>query len=362
MKTKFAREIALLMVPVLLIGGAAWWRNRSGSPLSLSTLGDFFDAGPRRLKFSRFQPAELSVDNMKRGYDWSTSTRVRLVGRFDAPLGWKVSATVNPGDTRDLRVVYRQGNTWATLPKRREERSISVSTNLDTQARTFAVDLKNVPVDADEVRLHGRFQEGVCYSGTVPSGWKIPKDIQIFGPNKLLTVRSEPFDVQIKGEGEPMPQSPQLSRVSPITFVKAYYQLSSFIGGVGMGGQIYLQFHRDSKFGLPDESKSPSLLSYAVRDGNGKKLKLCNYDGKGCGSTPAGYGIMTGERYSAKIPESDFLINVLSGEEPPGGWAKHKGPFTLEVEFSDEGNWPVKVKVPVRWDGPLENDVFPLRR
>jgi hypothetical protein len=295
MKTKFVREIALLMVPVLLVGGVAWWRNPSGSHLSLTTLGDFFDSEPQRLKFSRFQPAEVSAPDMKQGYDWSASTTVRTVGRFDAPPGWKASGSTL-GGARDIQVVYRQGSVWTSLPKRSSERCVLNSINLSTDVQKFGVDLNAVPPDADEVRLRGRFERRVDYTGPIPLAWTPPKDLQIRGRNRTLTLRSEPFDVQIKGEGEPMPQSPPLSRVSPITFVKAHYQISNFLGGVGMGGQIYLQFHRDSKFGLPDDSRPPSLLSYAVRDGNGKKLDLCNYDGKGCGSTPAGYGIMTGER------------------------------------------------------------------
>ncbi|RYG70896.1 hypothetical protein EON80_06500 [bacterium] len=317
----------------------------------LNSLKNRFDPGPLRLEFSEPIGEQLSEVQMKEGFDWATSMDLWKAGRWEAPTGWKLGLGFM-GYVADSRVVYRRGSIWKRATQPAEGPLMQYTLNNAQGKATLRINLKTVPSNADEVRLRGHFAQTDAYIGAVPSNWKPPKEVEILGPNRLYHLKSAPFNILVKGEGEPMPLSPKLSRVSPISFVKPYYQVTN------LGGTLYLRFHRDPKFGLPDPEKPPRLVSYAVRNHKGQKVELCQSKSSMCGFTFAGFDIETGERLRPDFPKTDFIICVLRGEKPIGGWS---GGYTLEFQFSDAGNLPVKVKVPVRWDGPLESQEFPYR-
>ncbi|RYF32285.1 MAG: hypothetical protein EOO38_31140 [Cytophagaceae bacterium] len=66
-----ARELALMTLPVLILGGAAFWRS---SHFDISSKLGLLDASkPLHIAYSSFEPAELSPFEVARGYIGTSS-------------------------------------------------------------------------------------------------------------------------------------------------------------------------------------------------------------------------------------------------------------------------------------------------
>jgi hypothetical protein len=214
------REIALLMVPVLIIGGVALWQTRAPRDLATGvTVKNPFDAGPARVEFVPFKKVELKPKDVYRGFDWAAQTTVKTRGKWDAPKGLVYDGVINEGNTRQLRLVYRWGSSWKSITAAQNSKNFFPLLDGDTQEVTLRVNLEAVPRDADEVRLRGYFEYLLAYRGTLPLGWKAPKGMRTRGLSHDLPIASKPFDLEIKSVGESMPV-PKISRESKIEVLR----------------------------------------------------------------------------------------------------------------------------------------------
>lgn len=87
MKKLAAREAALLTLPVLLLGGGAWWVGRGGK---LPQFHNPLDPGPLRVEYTPFQTVQPSPYDVSQGYSWEVMTHDRVLGDIKTPAGWRV--------------------------------------------------------------------------------------------------------------------------------------------------------------------------------------------------------------------------------------------------------------------------------
>ncbi|RYG69212.1 hypothetical protein EON80_10210 [bacterium] len=347
MKTNFSRELALLSLPVLLLGGFAWWKSR-GADLPFEKFWPASDEKPLRLEFSPFQTASVTPFEVSRGYVWKTRTTVYDTGKVPTVNSWRRKFAVNLGNTYDIRIVYRRGQVWKqveALPGRVQP----VSVLFKDGGVDLLANLTTVPGDADAVHLRGRFAWSVVYGGQVIPGTALPPGTRKVGADYEVPVESEPFDIPIVDETELMPR-PNVSRQPNIE----------------MRGQRFNSMNRSDSKGNPHHQTtfflhlhhlelgnwSPDSLLYIfnpqVFDANNREIPLYWDFGQGrklSAGLQGGSGIFNQQQFSAAKPSSDLIVSALNLEiAPKKPWSSYKQPLRFELEVSDGNAWPTKIR------------------
>ena len=329
MKPRFkARELGWMILPVVLLSGAAWWLSSGGK---MPRVGNPLDSGPIRIEYTPFEKVELSPFDVSEGYDWSTQTRVQIMGDEKMPPTFKrISAGADLG-TESIRLVYRRGTKWGQISRTNSKRSWLQENVRGDEGIKFKVSLREVPRDAEEVRLRGTLRGSHFWSGAVPSTWKPPKNWKkVARGQSQTTFTSKPFDVQIKGPNEPFPK-PVVSRVSPLQFVDAKW----IVDNSGQN-KFLLQLRRTDNRAWPGAEVIAQNVQ--VTDEKGKPFYV--------GSTNFGAPFwMVGHSYT-KAP-TEVIVPFLSPDDKH--FYRHQihvqGPLHLRVQVSDGECWPLSINV-----------------
>ena len=338
MNRKLGRELALISLPLVIIGGAAWLLPRGGLHKSVSAP----DNGPARLEFAAFKPIEVSPMEVYQGVNWKVGTSVAMKGKLQVPALWK-PYSIAQGLSEDCRIVYRISKQWKEAP--------ALPGNLDPIApgfglgeRTLSLHLETVPSNAQEVRLRGKFTEDHIFRGALPPGWKPPANYKKYGKSHDFRIESKPFDLLVKAPGQPMPR-PTASRETGVRVIKSSYNEGEKLGE---GMIMSVQLRRDAKFGQPKNYEGASLISLQLLDGQGRTIDVCEAAGS---RTTDNISMGQMNRDGLGLPASDFTVTPRigygRGELPCGGWKKVRGPYQLRAVISDQYRWPIVVDVPV---------------
>ena len=162
MKKRLGRELWWMILPVLLLGGGAWWLGNGGNLPRLWAPRSA--AGPLRIEYTPFERADVAPFDAWQGYDWTTKTNISEQGSWTAPLNWKVTggALYSAPQTS---IVFRQGETWKAVPRAPNERLAADITryliHTDITTMEMKVRLDKVPRDASEIRLRGWFERTI---------------------------------------------------------------------------------------------------------------------------------------------------------------------------------------------------------
>jgi hypothetical protein len=194
MKSRFAREMSLLLLPVLLLGAFGWWKTRGGD-LTHFGLQDPLSTGKVRIEYEPFQVEPLTALEAAQGYDWKVRTQIKTVGRLNVPPALVLWIQLNRRRQIQIRIDYRRGKKWRRAPI--GPKTMSVTTDATKSAQILRFHLDAVPPDAEEVRLRGRFTQTQIYQGTPPAGWVMPPGMFRSGADFKYPIQSKPFDIEI---------------------------------------------------------------------------------------------------------------------------------------------------------------------
>lgn len=349
MKSKFGREIGLLLLPFLIIGGVGWLASRNGRELvGHWKISNPFDPGPMRLEFTPPQKVEVSALDASRGINWAAQTTVRERGKWDVPQNWRDDGVMNRGGTLNARLVYRCGAVWKAVPLAKSgNRSLLTFSIGANDKLTIQANLKTVPRDAIEVRLRGQFEQIHLYRGPLPvqRSRRMPKNLKTTGLNQWLRMQSAPFDVQIKGSNEPLP-APKVSHEAQIKIVDA-----KWLTDVSRDGQdfkhdvLVLQMrHKDgSYFDAPPRLFGENLQ---LLDAHGKKFDIFDFGGK---KWDLQLWLDPSFSFSPNRSNQDLFAVIATGQaKPKGGWNSVDAPLRLRGEVVDRESWPQKVDVEIK--------------
>lgn len=331
MKPKLMREFALISLPLILIGGAAWLFAGQGRSL----LPARFDNGPARLEFSPFEEVELKPLEIYDGYDWATQSEVNVRGKWGDLPGLKAVGGSSP--TAQMRLIYRVGKSWKQAP-RVDSNKISVTNQIiGGRQLGFRVNLETIPPNAEEVRLRGHFEAENYYKGTLPAGWKPPKNLRSFGLNHLLTLQSKPFDLIIKTPNQPLP-APHASRAPELEFVAAgwYYRPNV--------NDLYVRLRATENRGSSQEWKDLTAISLSMRDAKGKEITFV--DSYGAKLTISGWKYLDRANYPT-LPSNEAVYEIAYGE-PSQGWPAVEQPITVDAQLSDGTAWPSHIRATMK--------------
>ena len=337
MKKRWGRELVLLALPIVLLGGVAWYRTR-GAPLP--ALSNPFAPGPSRLEYSRFVPIKITPLDVAQGYDWGAQTNLKEAGKLDVPANWRDDHFGNWGDTRELRLVYRIGTQWKVAP-RPVKGEASFQTIIGEQ-ETLKANLKTVPREAEEVRLRGKFSALHLYRGPIAPGWKAPRNLEIktYGLNHFVTVESATFDIPVKAAGEAWPDV-IVSRVQKIEAVEGKWLRDAF------GEVIMVRFRAKpgADVETPLQCRVPVReLSYL--DATGHPFQVFQ-DAKSMAE--AGIGGSMRDWIGPGLPaDQEVIALAMRDAQPRGGWGRIKMPITVTGTVSDGKCWPTPFRVQMR--------------
>ncbi len=344
------RELIWMTLPVVLLGGAAWWFD-SGGQMSGLRLGNPLDPGPLRIEYTPFQPVTLSPYEVSQGYDWAAKTQISQRGTWAVIKNWTPTGS-DLHSARQTRLIFRRKGIWKAVPRGVNERSVADSMRFSEDAQTTEVELKvrldKVPRDAEEVRLRGWFERIEFYSGAMPKGFRAPKNLLITGTNRVLTLESQPFDLQIRGSNEVFPQpmvshTPQIELLSTRWFYET--QRHSFVA--------HLRHLENGNW----QSNPVSYLSDVhIFDAKGHSVELYQNGGKGGRYIPQGAGTYNQHIFSSQMPFNEIMVPLWDSEcEPRQGWFNTAFPLTLEAQFSDGKCWPLKVRTQIETGGKMKD-------
>lgn len=205
MKSKFGREMALLALPVVILGGATWWRGRGGGLSILQGAPSDLSGGAARLELGKWSEAKLLPAQVGRGHALREIVTVWQGGKSPVPDGTRrLAFELFP--VGDVQLVFRRGAKWQAASGR-ASRAVNPTHHKTWQLDAFSargdleylVDFAGVPRDAEEVHLRGqfisfsRYDSGSCGTAKFDPRWKIYPSGEC-----EFVVRSKPFDVQLK--------------------------------------------------------------------------------------------------------------------------------------------------------------------
>jgi hypothetical protein len=347
MKPKMGREIVLLMVPVLVISGVAWWQTRAPRDLAARfSIKNPFDPGPMRVEFSPLKIVEPKPIDVARGYDWAAETTVTTPGKWDVPTGWRM-AMHNEGWPVKVKLIYRQGTLWKNVSDKNGNLPLTTANlNASTNLTTLKVSLKDVPRDADEVRVRGEFGAQIYYAGAVPRGWKPPKNLRITGKARILTLPAKPFDARIKRPDEPFPVA-NVSRVPEIELVDARWFTEPYTNGPKERFVLHLRRIDGRDWG----KHGGTIENIHVFDADSRELPMYANNGTGVKTSPESTAWLNQDNFNQQKLSSDMIEPLFYNDVgPKGGWGKVKQPIRLEMEVGNGKSWPLRVRVHLKHD------------
>ncbi len=323
-----------MTLPVVLLGGAAWWFGSGGKTPQVN-LSNPFDPGPLRVEYTPFQVVEPLPYDVSQGYSWAAKTQMQVVGKWTAPAGWKQkweSDATNP----NLWLVYRKGKNWKAPSLLANQPLVNLLRSSTLETSVFGVNLQTVPRDADEVHLRGKFQREVWFSGPIPRGWIKPKNMRIIGTMRGLMLESKPFDLQIKGPNEPFPR-PIVSRQSPLQLVAAKW----IADPDRQTNQFLLRLRRGD--GLDWKAHPPIFLQKQLWESDGQLIKAKGLD------TSESFSDFDRDLFHPRLPDSDVVVAFVAPLEfeAERAFGQVKAPITLHAQITDGECWPLSVDVRV---------------
>ena len=328
MKKRFGREIFWLSLPVALLGVMAFSKTRGGRLPAFKVLSAL-DTGLRRLEFSPMKPLELTPLDVSSGYSWGVETSVWGTGRADVPSSWRANGGLAPG-AYALQLVYRQGTQWKKIS------NSAIGVGIGGDNFTIKVKLKDIPRDADEVRLKGRFEQLEIYKGVIPPGWVNPPKVTHFGLNHYFTLSSKPFDLAIVGEGHTRPE-PEVSHQQKVAVVEG-----KWLRDIVSREYLLLKVRAKPDSGLTGElSCRVDDLKYF--DAQGKPVII--YQDATSIFPAAPQGAMR-QWVSPDLPANEDVARLTQFDaQPRRGWNSVKMPITVTGMVSDGKCWPAPFKV-----------------
>jgi hypothetical protein len=343
MKHPLGRELALLSLPVLLLGGVALSGRQFSNP---------FDPGPIRIEYLSLDKVELNPYYVWRGYDWGARINLRVRGNTGLPTSLEVDENYPSVATLSNRQLeYLQNGVWKQSSDRvaiRQE-DMTSSNNWKIAPVTIRVRLKSVPADADEVRMRGTYTMWRTFKGTIPPGWRPPQNLLASGAGYTFQIASQPFEATIKGPNDPMP-SPQVSRQSYLQLVKAKWVYNTWrnpvTGRTSSTDRIALHLRETSGQNVFASFLSLQVADFVLKDANGKPITLYMERGSSR-SSPVTFRFWMPDRqsYFPKFPRNEAGFSVLNDYAPRGGWSRVKQPMTLQAKVSDGKSWPLQIRV-----------------
>lgn len=204
MKPKFGREIALLALPIAILGGSAWWRWNLGSSQLEGAPADL-TRGAARLEVGSWRDAKPLPSRVGSGFEIQKTVTVWQGGQSPVPDGTgRLEFELFP--VGDVQLVFRRGAKWQSTkagagsgvnPTHQQTRQLDAFTARGDLE--FLVSFKAVPRDAQEVHLRGqfisfsRYRSGACGAAKSDPRWKIYPSGEC-----EFVLRSKPFDVSLK--------------------------------------------------------------------------------------------------------------------------------------------------------------------
>ncbi len=211
MKPKFKpRELIWMTLPVLVIGGVAWWKTHQPTIYEIaSTPPEDLTQGPIRLVMADWKPQPTSPGDIATGHTLKWGTRFWVAGKARGTLRdlW------TPELTKSLSLQYRQGENWRRVqfPGGWNGMRAWMGEGVMSRRLDLAMPMNLVPTNADEVRLRGYLQALIFE--------------RISGRDTIDKMRSLPIDLLIKTKGENL-STPQVSHESPLKVEQTTIQLS----------------------------------------------------------------------------------------------------------------------------------------
>ncbi|PQV64228.1 hypothetical protein B1R32_10673 [Abditibacterium utsteinense] len=323
MKPKVGRELALLTLPILIIGGLALWSGKVKSWSGFGAPRGLYEGKPR-LEITDWKREMPSALDFARGI--SSRWTVTMWNGGACPTGAPRPRYAEMNTPHALFLAWKQRGRWQQQPIRYSQIAIDAASFRGKGKPTSAtiglgLPLDLVPRDAEEVRLRGRFNGWtVCQSGIIKSP-------------------SAPIDKVIKAPQEKWPQSGG-SQVSPLKFQRTNQFWAPFALSKHPKA---LDLTVEGHFTYSGESAKPGLFiaSAWIVDGKGKET----------GEMPVPGG------YSTDVVNKHTSWHLNTRKLNP-----MNGPFTLKSwVYVDKSEWPLQVSIPLQLAPAAKNQARPTK-
>lgn len=334
-----------MMVPVVLLGGAAWWFNQQARLRS----------GPLRLLPLQWERVPVLPSDVAKGYAFAAKTTVQPVGEAEVPdkFGFFMpDYSFVPGT---FALQHRKEGAYHNATTSQSALKFSIGSLSGKGWResvelTTRFDLRAVPRDAKEVRATGIFVVRTTFQA--PSSWVPPSpvfrpDSVGNGPFRLWAIYLKtPFEVEIKSPDEPFPAS-QVSRAPGLQVVDAKWIVDPDRPSEDLTHHtIALQLRRvdgsawREPYDLFQEQENVHLF-----DAAGHEIQLLDL-----ARAKTSVHLSTGFQwsFSANHPASDVTVLVCNGARAPqSGWDAVKAPLRLRATINTAQGWPQKIDAQV---------------
>ncbi len=189
MKAKFGREIALLTLPVFILGGVALWNGKMKSWSGFGAPWGLYEGKPR-LEITDWQKETPSALDFGRGI--SSRWTVTTWHGGTCPVTGKPPLYGGVTYPKNLYFAWKRAGRWNRTPFRYGSSELDVM-DLGRRVKPTSIEVRLglpmdlVPKDAEEVRLRGHLE-----------GWMRCQSVS-------ATFPSAPLDISLKREGEKWP-------------------------------------------------------------------------------------------------------------------------------------------------------------
>lgn len=332
-----ARELMWMILPVVLLGGAAWWFNQQAQ----------LRVGPPRLLPLQWERVPIDAADVARGYEFAVKTRVHMVGEVERPKGFARFMPNYNIDRRTFHLQYRDAQGWqeARLPRKGLPLTFLLGHDEDL---IIQFRLASVPHDAQEVRARGLFSVEEAFQS--PSSWKPPsRYFKSYSRGRgryrvWLVSAQQPFDISIKGPDELFPAL-HVSRAPAIKVANAKWIVDVSKDSDWLQNVIVLQLRRTDggSWDNPPKFASQNLHLF---DGNGREIILLDPFTKK--KHELDFWLNSSVTFQPDSPTNDLFAVLATGQfSPANGWLNIKAPLRLRGEISDGQSWPQKIDVPI---------------
>ncbi len=363
MKRGFGREIAVLMLPFLIIGGFAVWKTRLASHFG-DGLEDIGQGAPR-IEWRGFRVADPTPAQVARGLTGRLQTTLWDGGAMPPHVWRTYFMTYYVRETQRLRLVYRQNGKWKTYRAPDGKNGIRFQIlKRPTPQRTLApgempsradwdvevlLPLADVPANASEIRLKGGWI-ATWYCDRPPlAPATLASRGKWDGKTWKLEVASPPFDValgKLKGMAKPGIK-PAVSHETAVKLVDATtlvlpQDITSYSNDDGAGdAAIYLMV--SAPVGRwQRRNNRPRIIEARIFDEKGHDWTNFNDAPTGLEWQPGSNGMTWG----GSLPNGQFRFDskVLLNKIPASA-----GRLKLKLWLTDDANgWPLVLEREVR--------------
>lgn len=315
MKPKFGREIALLSLPIVILGGVALWNGRGGAwsgwgvPRGLSE-------GQPRLEITDWKPETPTALDFARGI--SSRWTVTTWGGGACPADGKPPRYGGMEYPKTLFFAWKRAGKWHQTPFRYGPSELDVQ-NFGVREKPtsnkvhLGLPMDLVPRDADEVCLRGRLD-----------GWMMCQSGSVAAPGA-------PLDISLKKSGEAWPVFAG-SRATVLKFVTAEQAWSSLMGRTPSRKPYWEINSAFSYAGKADQTRIDDERTW-VEDAKGKWVVDVTSSSSGS--------------YQGGISSPIWRVDTRQLKA-------HQSPFTLKSwVYVDEDEWPLQISIPLTLGKPF---------